>query len=168
MGKTKLLFLSSLFFGQLTFACGTTMSGGAGHSWQGNTSSQCPNTNLSAFGPGPVMTTQQTPNYSPAAHKEMTCAQKYGEALGKKNGCKTTANNIYLAELDACPVDTRVLAALPSVIEAETQPSATCIGLAKTKNDITKENCDLDFETASASFPLYCNKDGSVKKDSQF
>jgi hypothetical protein len=43
MGNIKLLALSTLFFGQLAFACGSTITGGAGSTEQTNTFSECSN-----------------------------------------------------------------------------------------------------------------------------
>jgi hypothetical protein len=164
MGNIKLLLLSVFLVGQLAFACGSTITGGgAGSTQQTNTSSPCSSSNLGAFTSGPVMP-QQTPNFSPAAHRAKTCAEEFGKAAGIRGACLNEANRVAIAELKACSPDTRVLTAIPTIAEVETQPNATCANFAIKKNDLEKEICKNDFDIAAAKFPWYCNSDGTAKK----
>lgn len=80
MGKIKLLLLSVFFVGQLAFACGSTISGGAGHNWQGNASSPCPSDTNSSH--PSVKADIGGMNYGPGYAEAMAAKKK-----ADKEGC---------------------------------------------------------------------------------
>jgi len=109
MGKIKLFVLATLFFGQLAFACGSTITGGAGSTQQTNTSSPCSsNTNLGAFGgapSAPVSTINFGPGYAEAMAakaKAEECAKEKGNIEREYAVCNSAVSKDKLTETGRC------------------------------------------------------------------
>ena len=102
MGKFKLLLLSTFIFGQLAFACGSTITGGgAGSTEQTNTSSECPNTQSQAS-TTPTYNTSYGPSYSPAAK----AAEDAAKAEARK-ACLNATESQFANDTEDCMADVK-------------------------------------------------------------
>lgn len=97
MGKIKLLLLSTFLFGQLAFACGTTITGGAGHSWQGNASSPCPSNPSSGYPGGSAPSSG--PRGGPSA------ADMAAKAQAEREGCRQAVTAQADTDKKECKTD---------------------------------------------------------------